>query len=233
MVNQSKSPLLLHLKAAVKEGKAKQEELESLMAVVAYALAPLHTVFWVCYTLARHPDVQSKLSLELANARSISYSTLSELPYLSQVITETLRLFPGVALLQPRTPQSDCTLGPHLIPKGSSLFIFPYLSHRNGKYYRNPDTFDPERKPLANAELKYFPFGFGPRQCQGQYYAENLVKAATIAIIAKHKLRVVNGEADIHGEEVGFCRPSQNIHFILEPRDTPTVLFPAIFFSHF
>jgi cytochrome P450 len=227
IVNQSTTPLLMHLKNSVKEGKVKQEEIECLMAVVAYALAPLHTVFWICYNLARHSDVQTKLALEIKNTLErgpITYSKLAEMTYLSQVITETLRLFPGVALLQPRGAESDCVLGPHNIPKGSTLFIFPYLSHRNAKYFSNPDTFNPDRKGLnttnSGADLKFFPFGFGPRICQGQFYAENLLKAATIAIVSKHKLALVDGQPEIHGEEIGFCRPSQNVNFLLQERVT-------------
>lgn len=65
MVNQSSSPLLSHLKAAITEKKISLDEVECLLAVVVYALAPLHTVFWVCYNLAKHPDVQTRLAQEI------------------------------------------------------------------------------------------------------------------------------------------------------------------------
>jgi hypothetical protein len=61
---------------------------------------------------------------------------------------------------------------------------------------------------------------------QGQYYAENLVKAAVISIVAKHTLRVMDGEPEIHGEEVGFCRPTRNIRFILEARSFSNEISP-------
>jgi cytochrome P450 len=70
MVNQSTSPLLSHLKAAVGEKKISLDEVESLLAVVVYALAPLHTVFWVLYNLARHPEAQRKLAEEIEVSNS-------------------------------------------------------------------------------------------------------------------------------------------------------------------
>lgn len=230
MVNESSSPLLSHLKGAVKDGKIRREEIECLMAVVVHALAPLHTVFWVCYCLACNPEVQGKLALEIdttLQSGEISYTKLSEMTYLNKVVLETLRLYPGVALLQPRYPESDTTLGPHRIPKGSTLLIFPYLCHRNGKYYKNPDTFNCERSELntnLNSDgLKYFPFGYGPRICQGQFYAECLVKAAVISIVRRHAIKLVDGEPAIYGEEIGFCRPSQNVNFIISERKSKTV----------
>jgi hypothetical protein len=65
MVNQSTSPLLSHLKASIADNKVSLDEVESLLAVVVYALAPLHTVFWVCYNLAKHPEAQRKLAQEI------------------------------------------------------------------------------------------------------------------------------------------------------------------------
>jgi cytochrome P450 len=114
----------------------------------------------------------------------LTYTRMQQMSYLPKVVSETLRLFPGmmkrktveieaiqgVALLQPRVPRTDTMLGPHHIPKGSTLFIAPYLCHRNGKYWKNPDTFNPLRQGLdtsnSGSDLKYFPFGYGVRQCQ-------------------------------------------------------------------
>lgn len=44
------------------------------------------------------------------------------------------------------------------------------------------------------------------------------MKAAVISIVAKHALRIMDGEPEIHGEEVGFCRPTRYIRFILKAR---------------
>eukprot|EP01121_Diplochlamys_sp_Union-15-3_P022158 TRINITY_DN9351_c0_g1_i1.p1 TRINITY_DN9351_c0_g1~~TRINITY_DN9351_c0_g1_i1.p1 ORF type:complete len:519 (-),score=60.35 TRINITY_DN9351_c0_g1_i1:13-1518(-) len=231
MVNKSTSPLLTHLKNAVKDKKLPQAELESLMAVVGYAHAPLHTVFWLCYNMARHPEVQTKLVIEIENTLAsgpLTYSKLAEMTYLSQVLSETLRIYPGVALLQPRTARSDCVLGHHYIPKGSTLMVYPYISHRNGKYYKDPDTFNPERENLdttnSGSKLKHIPFGFGPRICRGQFYAECLVKAAIISIVRRYTIKLVDGEPEIHGEEVGFCRPSKNVKFLFGKRNVSKIM---------
>lgn len=117
----------------------------------------------------------------------LTYTKMQQMSYLPKVISESLRLFPGISLipnisicnviinagvglLQPRVSRKDTMFGPHHIPKDSTLFIAPYLSHRNAKYWKNPDSFNPDRSGLdtsnSGADLKYFPFGYGVRQCQ-------------------------------------------------------------------
>lgn len=52
------------------------------------------------------------------------------------------------------------------------------------------------------------------------------MKAAIVSIVSKHKMRVMDGEPEIHGEEIGFCRPNQNVRFIIEARPMPKNLSP-------
>eukprot|EP01116_Phalansterium_solitarium_P019264 TRINITY_DN5325_c0_g1_i1.p1 TRINITY_DN5325_c0_g1~~TRINITY_DN5325_c0_g1_i1.p1 ORF type:complete len:843 (-),score=298.80 TRINITY_DN5325_c0_g1_i1:512-3040(-) len=133
--------------------------------------------------------------------------------------------------MQPRYPTQDVTLGPHLVPKGSLVLVSPYLTGRNGKHFKNPDVFDPDREDLdptsAGSNLKQIPFGYGPRQCQGQFYAENLVKACVLSIFKRFKLRVADGEPVIYSEEIGFGHPSTHVNFILSRREPLKPIKPA------
>lgn len=47
--------------------------------------------------------------------------------------------------------------------------------HHDSKYYSNPEKFDPERFSDVNKQnikpCTYLPFGLGPRNCIGMYFA--------------------------------------------------------------
>src|SRR5208283_3150602 len=97
-----------------------------------------------------HPDCQSKLT-ESDDTRS-------------QVISETLRLYPAGWAFE-RFADRETSLGGVRIPRGSRLLFSPFLLHRNPRFWKNPNSFDPKRfsgEPLSPIEVPkyaYLPFG--------------------------------------------------------------------------
>lgn len=57
----------------------------------------------------------------------------------------------------------------YVVPKGSNIFVSPYLTHRLAEYYPNPEEFDPERfaPNVPKQPFAYIPFSAGPRNCIG------------------------------------------------------------------
>ncbi len=80
------------------------------------------------------------------------------------------------AWLVGRSVEEDDVLGGYAIPKGSVVFISPYLIHRHPDFWSNPEAFDPDRfLPENEAKIPrgaYVPFVAGPRQCIGKAFAE-------------------------------------------------------------
>lgn len=75
-----------------------QEELNSNIMVFGYGQAALYTAFWVLYLLSLFPEIEKRVVGEIQNVLSkgpLVHERLNEFDYLSRVITETLRLFPG------------------------------------------------------------------------------------------------------------------------------------------
>lgn len=74
-----------------------------------------------------------------------------------------------------------------------------WLLHRDARYFKDPDKFDPDRWGTDACQklprFAYFPFGGGPRQCIGAGFAsmEALLLLATIA--SRFRLRLVEGQA--------------------------------------
>jgi len=135
-----------------------------------------HTLTWILYFLSRYPEVQAKMRAEvdaILGKRLPTPDELFELPYLSQVIDETLRIFPPVWAFTRKSVEADEIRG-KAIPPGSILFLCPYLTQRHADFWKSPAEFNPDHFeggiPEKNKNA-YFPFGMGPRQCIGKHFA--------------------------------------------------------------
>ena len=85
------------------------------------------------------------------------------------------------------------------IPKGSLVFVVPWLLHRHKKLWDKPDHFIPERflpeNPASISKFAYIPFSIGPRICAGMSFGltEAILCLATLA--QKFKLRLKPGHS--------------------------------------
>ncbi|XP_058821754.1 probable cytochrome P450 28a5 [Topomyia yanbarensis] len=162
-------------------------------------------ISFTLYELAKNPDVQERLRVELVEAAnkngSISYDVLLELPYLDQVINEALRLWPPVGLISKLcTEPIDLNLSPSQnihIDSGVYAMINSWSFHRDPEYYEDPLTFDPNRFSPETGGINpyrekgcYLPFGDGPRQCLGMRFARMQVKRAICEVVSNFVITV-------------------------------------------
>lgn len=117
------------------------------------------------------------------SARNLpKWTTLEQLPYLSAVLLEALRLSYGVATRLPRIAPDETLIYEgkfrdkpvrHIIPPGTAIGMSSVLIHANEDVFPDPDEFRPERWLADNAtrrkelEGHLFSFGKGTRQCLG------------------------------------------------------------------
>jgi len=150
---------------------------EILTLVVAGHETTASGLNWTWYLLSQHPDAEARLHAELdtiADEPAPSLPDMERLAYTQQVINEALRLYPPGWLLSRRTVQPDVLSG-YEIPAGTNVLLPLYLLHRHPRYWKEPDTFLPERfAPDHDAErprFAYMPFAAGPRHCIGETFA--------------------------------------------------------------
>ncbi len=150
---------------------------EILTLVVAGHETTASGLNWTWYLLSQHPQAEARLHAELdaiPDEPAPSLPRMEELAYTQQVINEALRLYPPGWLLSRRAVQPDVLSG-YEIPAGTNVLLPLYLLHRHPRYWKEPDTFLPERfAPDHDAErprFAYMPFAAGPRHCIGETFA--------------------------------------------------------------
>jgi cytochrome P450 len=129
------------------------------------------------WLIARHPGVEQKLLAEwqsvLGNGH-VSAAALPRLEYTRATLNEALRLYPPAWFIG-RVAAVDCTIGHFDIQQGTTIFLVPYVVHRDARFFPEPEQFNPDRW-VSDAAQKppryaYFPFGAGPRSCIGAGFA--------------------------------------------------------------
>jgi len=153
---------------------------------------------WTWYLLTQNPDAESKLRAEIQTIlgnRPPSAADLRDLPYLSMLVDEVLRLYPTTWSLL-RDAINDDEIGGFHIPAKSMIILDLHLTHRLPECWENPEQFDPERFSLERAAGKprfaYFPFGGGPRQCIGNELALMEIKMILVRMIQLYHFELVS-----------------------------------------
>jgi cytochrome P450 len=151
------------------------------------------------YYLARHPEWQDRLRAEsqALGKDVIGYDDLDALPSMDLVFKETLRMNAPVGTLA-RQAVKDTEIDGHYIPQGTKLMLGIYVTQRMEPWWRDPDTFDPERfsdarREDASHKYAWAPFGGGVHKCIGMHFGSMEVKAIMHQLLLRHSWRIRAG----------------------------------------
>ncbi|XP_072283872.1 cholesterol 24-hydroxylase-like [Pyxicephalus adspersus] len=172
--------------------------------------------------LARHPEILERVQEEvdevIGSKRDIEYEDLSKLNYLSQVLKETLRLYPSVPGTS-RYLDKEMAIEGISIPSNTSLVFNFYVFGRMEQFFKDPLTFDPERfgPESKRPYFTYFPFSLGPRSCIGQAFSQMEAKVVISKLLQRFTFELVEGQSfDI--VDVGTLRPKDGVICRLRPQ---------------
>ncbi|HUN24049.1 MAG TPA: cytochrome P450 [Anaerolineales bacterium] len=179
------------------------------------------TFFW--YAVSQNPEVLSAISQELDKKVSGSAPTIDEaksLTYTTQVVMETMRLYPAVPFYVRDCIVQDEMVGAK-IPVGTSVFLAPYLTHRHPVFWNDPLHFDPNRWTVEQ-HSKLHPFAFhgfaaGQRACLGGNFSI-FESQILIAILAKHFIPLLKSGFLPQFEIAGMLRASNGMQMMITNR---------------
>ncbi len=170
---------------------------ELVTLVLAGHETTANALTFALYLLSTHPEVLRTLEREVGEVLGGRAPTLADLPrltYTTQVLEETLRLYPPAWVME-RELLEDDVIGGYRIAKGSIVAVAPFLLHRLPRIWPNPEGFDPTRFSREAKEARpkhaYLPFGGGPRTCIGNAFAMMEMQVALPMIVQRYRLELV------------------------------------------
>ncbi|XP_069559236.1 cholesterol 24-hydroxylase-like [Brachyistius frenatus] len=205
--------------AGKEESMTKEDEELMLDNFVTFFIAGQETtanqLAFCIMELARHPDILEKVKKEVDDVigmkQEISYDDLGKLTYLSQVLKETLRVYPTAPGTSREVPQDIVIDGIH-VPAGFTAFFSSYVSGRMDKFFKDPMTFDPDRfhPDAPKPYYCYYPFALGPRACLGKNFAQMEAKVVMAKLLQRFDFTLLPGQTfDIL--DTGTLRPKSGV----------------------
>jgi len=145
---------------------------------------------WAFYWIHRLPTVRQKLLEEIDSlGDNPDPMAIAQLPYLTAVASETLRIYPVVFVIFARTTTAPITIMGHHYQANTTLVPCPYLTHRREDLYPDSDQFKPERfLERQYSAYEYFPFGGGNRRCIGATLAMLEMKLVLAKVLSDYHL---------------------------------------------
>jgi cytochrome P450 len=149
---------------------------------------------WALYWTHYLPEVRQKLQLELSSlGESPDPMTLYQLPYLTAVCNETLRIYSAGVLTMPRRVEVPLEVMGYSLEPGMMLIGCIYLLHHREDLYPEPDRFYPERfLEQQFSAYEFMPFGGGARRCIGSGLALYELRLVLGTILIHWDLELVN-----------------------------------------
>jgi cytochrome P450 len=155
------------------------------------------SMMWTHYLLGRHPAVRARMLREvdaIASGPTLTVEQLDALPYVEQIFKESLRLYSPIHSLS-RVALEDCELGGYSVPKGATVMVSLYASHRLPQNWPDPSVFDPQRfaapQSAGRHRYSYLPFAAGHRNCIGATLAIVEAKLIIAQIARRFHLNLV------------------------------------------
>lgn len=186
------------------------------------------TLTFTSYNLAKHPEIQEKALQELdqylvRNSGKVEHETLSQLPYLSACIAESLRMFALLIRIE-RVCTKEWKYEPMglTIPKGMTVQIPVFAMHYNPEYFPEPHVFKPERFLPENKDqlnqYAYLAFGLGNHNCMGMRMAKENTLIAMAKLLQNFKLKATENTKIDFKRGLTFVLTAEDLSFEVAKR---------------
>jgi cytochrome P450 len=148
---------------------------------------------WTLYLLARSPQWQERVRVEVAavaGGRDVTADDIPKLAVTQRVLKEAMRLYPPVPAMT-RVNLEATELGGIDLPQPALMVIPVFALHRHHGLWNDPDKFDPDRflpeQEAKHQRMQFMPFGVGPRVCIGASFA--MIEATALLATLVRKAR--------------------------------------------
>jgi len=177
-------------------------------------------IAWALYWIHRYPQVGEKLLVELNHlGNAPDPITIVQLPYLSAVCNESLRLFPVAVLTVPREVKEPIELMGYQLEPGMRLYGCIYLTHQRPDLYPEPKLFKPERfLERQFSPYEFLPFGGGARRCIGEALAQFEMKLVIATLLSHYRLALADQSPEYPQRRGVTFTPARGVQMVLKEK---------------
>ena len=193
----SRTDILSLLISATDENGEPMSDVELRDQLISLLLLGYETtaavLSWAFYWIHSSPSVLEKLQSELDSlGEQAQPEAIAQLPYLTAVCHETLRVNPIALICTPRKTLEPMQLAGYHFDTGTILIPCIYLAHRRPEVFPDAQQFKPER--FLNQKFspyEYLPFGGGARGCIGMAFSMFELKLVLATSLSRYQLALV------------------------------------------
>ncbi|MEM6518778.1 MAG: cytochrome P450 [Cyanobacteria bacterium P01_D01_bin.71] len=175
---------------------------------------------WLLYWTHFLPEVEPKLRAELATLeKDADPLAIAQLPYLTAVCQETLRIYPITPTAFVRVLKEPMTLAGYEFAAGTALMPATYIMHQRPDLYPEPKHFRPERfLERQYAPHEYLPFGGGARRCIGSALAMMELKLSMATLLQDFEFSLPNSRPVLPARRGLTLAPPASLRITIKAR---------------
>jgi cytochrome P450 len=189
---------------------------EAVTLLLAGHETTANALAFACHLMAAHPEVAARVHAEVDTVladRDPGFEDCARLPVTRGVLGEALRLFPPSWAIA-RQAVAPWETGGHRIEPGDVVVLPPWVIHRDGRWWRQPQRCEPDRwageTAAGHPRRAFFAFGAGARQCLGEGFAWTEGTLALAVIARRWHLEAVAG-APVRLDPLITLRPRHGV----------------------
>jgi cytochrome P450 len=193
---------------------------EATILVIAASETPAKVLALIVFYLTGRPDLVSRIRKEIVTVQDTTGKApllheLKDMPYLTAVIKEGLRLHGGIVARSQRVCRHETLrYGDFVIPPGTPLSTSSHFIHRSPELFPEPSKFQPERwldhHGLQVLSRYLVAFGKGTRNCLGKNLGEAELYLTLGSILKRFNFELF----DTNEEDVEIGRD----WYVMQPR---------------
>ncbi|KAL9627691.1 MAG: hypothetical protein Q9204_006397 [Flavoplaca sp. TL-2023a] len=194
---------ILESNLASSEKTAERMSQEGFSIIAAGGETVARTLTTMTYHLITNPSILAKLRRELQSAQPdpltpLPFQELEQLPWLTAVIKESMRLWGVMASRSPLVSPTPLQYEDWVIPAGTPIGMTMMNVLQNPTVYPSPQTFDPSRwldlSPDSPKNQNFVCYGKGSRMCLGMNLAQTELYLAVAAVFRRFDLELYDTE---------------------------------------
>ncbi|KAI9224647.1 cytochrome P450 [Blastocladiella britannica] len=182
---------------------------------------------WTLWLLTRNPAVEAKAIEEAVRVCGsdpsvpITFQQVGQLTYITQILKETLRLYPPAAVMG-KTCTTSTTVKGVRINRGERVAVDLAGLHRSREVWgANPDVFNPDHFTKENEAKRHMfswvPFSFGERSCIGMAFSLQESKIAIATLLRKFSFEY-NGPVSVAYDKIALTLKPLDLFLTIHPR---------------